>query len=136
MAQQKIVQQKRMEAIPLLIEMAKSKEIVDLDSNPVVIHALWSLHGLGQLDGSNAEALKVAQEALKHRSAAIRKNAVRVLPPTEESTKLLTEMLNERDPNTLRHILLTLSIMPPSSETGGSRQLIVCNHQKYVREDV
>lgn len=118
MAQQKIVQQKRMDAIPLLIEMAKSKEIVDLDSNPAVIHALWSLHGLGQLDGSNSEALKVAQEALQHRSAAVRKNAVRVLPPTEESTKLLTAMLNERDANTLRHILLTLSIMPPSSETG------------------
>ena len=118
MAQQKIVQQKRMDAIPLLIEMAKSKEIVDLNSNPAVIHALWSLHGLGQLDGSNAEALQVAQQALKHRSAAVRKNAVRVLPPTEENTKLLTEMLNERDANTLRHILLTLSIMPPSSETG------------------
>ncbi|EDM28088.1 probable secreted glycosyl hydrolase [Lentisphaera araneosa HTCC2155] len=118
MAQQKIVQQKRMDAIPLLIEMAKSKEIVDLDSNPAVIHALWSLHGLGQLDGSNPEALKVAQEALKHRSAAVRKNAVRVLPPTAENTQLLTAMLNERDANTLRHILLSLSIMPSSSETG------------------
>ncbi|MCH2205529.1 MAG: ThuA domain-containing protein [Lentisphaerales bacterium] len=118
MAQQKIVQQKRMDAVPLLIKMAKSKEIVDENSNPAVIHALWSLHGLGQLNGSNAEALKVAQGALKQRSAAVRKNAVRVLPASEENTKLLVEMLDEKDSNTLRHILLSLALMPASKETG------------------
>ncbi len=118
MAQQKIVQQKRMDAIPYLIELAQSKELVDSDSNPSVIHALWSLQGLGQLEGSNLEALEVAHSALKHPSAAVRKNAVRVLPLSEKTTQLLLEMLNERDANTLRHILLALSAMPSSEKAG------------------
>lgn len=118
MAQQKIVQQKRTDAIPQLIEMSQSKSLDAIGSNPSVIHALWSLHGLGQLNGSNKEALQVAQLALKHPSAAVRKNAIRVLPITEESTKLLASMLKEKDLNTLRHILLTLSLMPSSSELG------------------
>ena len=111
MAQQKIVQQQRTDAVPRLIELARSKEIVDNDSNPAVIHALWSLHGLGQLDGANAHAINVMHEALMHRSAAVRKNAVRVLPPSQESTSKLLAMLGEKDANTLRHILLTLSII-------------------------
>ena len=118
MAQQKIVQQKRMDAIPSLIELAKDKGVDAIDSNPAVIHALWTLHGLGQMDGNNTEALAVAHAALKHRSAAVRKNAVRVLPVSEASTQLLAGMLNEKDANTLRSIYLTLSTMPPSSQLG------------------
>ena len=86
--------------------------------NTTVIHALWTLHGLGQLDGSNSQALAVAQAALKHPSAGVRKNAVRVLPLTDESTQLLAYMLDERDANTLRVILLTLSTMPAYNELG------------------
>ena len=120
MAQQKIVQQKRTDAIPALIELAKDPGEDAIRSNPGVIHALWSLHGLGQLDGSNKKALKVAQDALKHRSAAVRKNAVRVLPPSAENTELLSAMLNEKDANTLRFVLLSLSTMPPSQDVGNT----------------
>ncbi|MCH2205528.1 MAG: ThuA domain-containing protein [Lentisphaerales bacterium] len=144
MAQQKIVQQKRMDAVPMLIELAKDKEIDDIGSNPAVIHSLWTLHGLGQLDGSNATALAVTHEALKHRSAAVRKNAARVLPATEESTKLLIGMLDEKEASALRHVLLTLSIMPRSQEAGeklyvlkkkieGTSALNVCYNLAFVR---
>lgn len=119
MAQKKLVQEKRMDAIPQLIEMAQDKSLDGIRSNPAVIHALWTLQGLGQMDGgSNEEALAVAHAALQHRSAAVRKNAVRVLPATAESTKLLAGMLSERDANTLRYILLTLSVMPQDDELG------------------
>lgn len=118
MAQQKIVQQKRMDAIPLLIQLAKDEGIDATDSNPAVIHALWTLHGLGQMDVSNAAALEVAHSALKHWSAAVRKNALRVLPVTEQSARLLTDMLSEKDANTLRNVFLALSTMPPSDLLG------------------
>ena len=118
MAQQKIVQQKRMDAVPLLIEFAADKGLDAIDSNPAVIHALWSLHGLGQLKGNNAQALAVAHAALNHRSAAVRKNAVRVLPVSDQSTKLLAAMLDERNANALRYILLTISTMPMSDALG------------------
>ena len=118
MAQQKIVQQNRTDAIPALIQLAQDTSVDAVSLNTTVIHALWTLHGLGQLDGSNSDALAAAHAALKHRSAGVRKNAVRVLPITEESTALLVEMLDERDANTFRTILLTLSTMPPSSQLG------------------
>lgn len=118
MAQQKIVQQKRMDAIPLLIEAAKSQELDEIDSNPVVIHSLWALHGLDQINDSNPKALKVAQEALKSKSAAVRKNAVRVLPITEQSCQLIESLLDDRDATVRRHVLLTLALMPSSKSVG------------------
>ena len=76
------------------------------------------LHGLGQVTDSNTEALTVAEQAVRHRSAAVRKNAVRVLPKTSNSTTLLSGLLDEKDPNTLRQILLTLSSMPKDDSLG------------------
>lgn len=118
MAQRKLVQQKRIDAIPFLIEMAGDAGVDDIGSNPGVIHALWTLHGLGQVAGSNPEALTVAEQAVRHRSAAVRKNAVRVLPKTAKSANLLSELLEDPDPNVLRHILLTLSSMPQDDSLG------------------
>ena len=50
--------------------------------NAGAIHALWTLHGLGALDGSNPDATAAAVAALKHPSAGVRRNAVQVLPRT------------------------------------------------------
>jgi len=118
MAQQKLVQQKQMDAIPLLVEMVEDESLDAIGSNPAVIHALWTLHGLGQFDGRNASALAVAHEALNHRSAAVRKNAVRVLPINKQSSRLLADMLDEENANTLRYIFLALSTMPASNPLG------------------
>ena len=112
MAQQKLVQHNHSDAIPKLIQLANDNSMDAAKLNTTVIHALWTLQGLGQLDGSNSQALAVAQAALKHPSAGVRKNAVRVLPLNDEST-LLAGMLDERDANTLRAILLTFT-MPAS----------------------
>ena len=98
--------------------MAGDAGVDDIGSNPGVIHALWTLHGLGQVAGSNPEALTVAEQAVRHRSAAVRKNAVRVLPKTAKSANLLSELLEDPDPNVLRHILLTLSSMPQDDSLG------------------
>jgi len=118
MAQKKLVQGKKYDAIPLLIDLAKSKNLDGIGSDPAVIHALWTLHGLGQLNGLNKEANSVAEKALNHPSAMVRKNAVQVLPKTNRSAKLLAKMLSEKNTNTLRHILLTLSVMPENNELG------------------
>ena len=112
MAQNKLVQGNKYDAVPLLIELAKSTNIDGIGSDPTVIHALWTLHGLGQLDGSNDGAISAVNTALYHPSAIVRKNAVQVLPKTNESAQLLANMLKEQNFNTLRHILLRLSEMP------------------------
>lgn len=118
MAQNKLVQGKKYDAVPSLIDLAKNKNLDGIGSNPAVIHALWTLHGLDQLDGSNEEAISSVNEALNHPSAMVRKNAVQVLPKTNRSAKLLINMLDEENSNTLRNILLRLSVMPENNEFG------------------
>ena len=104
MAQQKL---------PELIRLAQDKTMDSAKLNTTVIHALWTLHGLSALDGSNEQALAAA-----HAASVSRRPAVRVLPITDESTQRLVEMLNERDATTLRTILLTLTTMPADDALG------------------
>ena len=117
-AQRKIVQEKRLDAVPFLIELAKDHSVDSTGLNAGVIHALWSLHGLGALDGSNTETLEVAKAALNHRSAGVRKNAAKVLPENESSTLAFLEsgILNDRNFNVRRNALLEVSRMPSSKE--------------------
>jgi hypothetical protein len=118
MAQKKLVAGQKIDAIPLLINLAKNINLDDIGSDPAVIHALWSLHGLGQLDGTNENASAIAEKALIHPSAKVRKNAVQVLPKINRSAELLSKMLDEENANTLRHILLALSTMPKNDKIG------------------
>ena len=117
-AQRKIVQEKRLDAVPLLIEMAKDRSTDSLGLNTAVIHALWSLHGLGVLDGSNESALLAARAALTHKSAGVRKNAVKVLPADEASALafLKSGILKDKNLNVRRSALLEVSRMPSSKE--------------------
>ena len=131
-AQRKIVQEKRKDAVPLLIELARDQSVDSTGLNPGVIHALWSLHGLGALDGSNPAAEKVAQLALKHESSGVRKNAARVLPETETSTLafLKSGILKDKDQNVLRNAFLEVSRMPPSKEI--AEELFSMKEQKDI----
>ena len=119
-AQRKLVQEKRTDAIPMLIELAKDDSVDEIELNSSVVHALWSLHGLGALDGKNNEALAVAVAALKHKSSGVRKNAVKVLPDTKAAVSAVVSsgILDESDPNTLRNVYLKISEMPESSHVG------------------
>ena len=117
-AQRKIVQEKRTDAIPFLIELAKDESADSLGLNAGVVHALWSLHGLGALNGENSEVLSVAKATLKHKSAGVRKNAVKVLPALAESSIAVVQsgILRDKDLNVRRNAFLEVSRMPGSKE--------------------
>ncbi|HEX4149913.1 MAG TPA: c-type cytochrome, partial [Pirellulales bacterium] len=86
--------------------------------NVGAIHALWTLHGLGALDGSQPQATAAAQRALAHPSAGVRRNAVQVLARTDQSSHaLLTSgVLADSDAQVRLAALLALSEMPPSAQ--------------------
>ena len=56
-----------------------NQKLDEVGINAPAIHALWTLHGLGLLDGSHPEASKVAEKALTHSAAGVRRAAVEVL---------------------------------------------------------
>src|SRR5713101_5829725 len=82
-AQRLLVERGKQDVVPALIELAMNSKVDKIGLNAGVIHALWTLHGLGALDGSNAEATAVAVWALDHPSAGVRQNALQVLPRKE-----------------------------------------------------
>ena len=79
-AQRLLVERGQADVASQLYRLARDRSADELGLNPGALHALWTLHGLGLLNGSNAQATDVATAALRHPAAAVRKAAVQVLP--------------------------------------------------------
>jgi putative membrane-bound dehydrogenase-like protein len=117
-AQRLLVERGKQDVSPQLFELTADKNVDEIGLNPGAIHALWTLHGLGELDGGNAQATNVAVSALKHPSAGVRRNALQVLPPTPESTRAIAEsgVVQDADAQVRLAALLALADLPPSPE--------------------
>ncbi len=119
-AQRLIVESGNKAIAPKLYDLIRDTKLDGIGLNPTAIHALWTLHGLGLLDGSNAEALTVAEGALKHPAAGVRKAAAQVLPSTDRSSKALigANIIKDADLNARKDMILALADMPQSDEVG------------------
>ncbi|HLN26936.1 MAG TPA: PVC-type heme-binding CxxCH protein [Gemmataceae bacterium] len=79
-AQRLLVERGQLDVLPALIRLTGDTSVDAIGLNPAVIHALWTLQGLGALDGTHPEASAAALAALHHKSAGVRRNAIAVLP--------------------------------------------------------
>lgn len=120
-AQRLLVERGQKDVAPQLYALARNRRVDELGLNPAAVHALWTLEGLGMLDGSTAAATAVAVEALKHPAAGVRKAAVQALPATEATLKEVRAagVLNDPDPFTRLAAVLLLARLAPSDEIGG-----------------
>ncbi|MBC7920492.1 MAG: ThuA domain-containing protein [Ferruginibacter sp.] len=120
-AQRLLVERGEREVIPQLIALVKDQSLDEIGLNPAAIHALWTLHGLGALDGSDERALQAARSALKHADAGVRKTAVQVLPhqATTVEDLLQANTLGDQEPLVVLNTLLALSQVPlsPAAES-------------------
>jgi len=116
-AQRLIVESGNKAIAPELYRLIRNKKVDELGINPAAIHALWTLNGLGLLDGSNAEAFGVAVEALSHPSAGVRKAALQVLPSNSAAQAAISKagLLNDGNLNTRLAAILKISETPPSA---------------------
>jgi putative membrane-bound dehydrogenase-like protein len=119
-AQRLIVEGGYKQLAPQLFGLIRNKSIDAIGINAPAIHALWTLNGLGLLNGSDAEALTVAEDALTHPSAGVRKAALQVLPLTSRSKAAIQKagLLNDINLNTRLAAFLTIADMPASDEMG------------------
>lgn len=119
-AQRLLVERGKQDVMAALVELAGDPSVDEIGLNAGVIHALWTMHGLAALDGSNAQATKAAVAALKHKSAGVRRNAVQVLPPGPASVRTIVEsgVLKDEDGQVRLMALLTLADLPSSAEAG------------------
>ncbi|MCC9168193.1 PVC-type heme-binding CxxCH protein [Pontibacter harenae] len=119
-AQRLIVENQKKDAIPGLLNLVKDKSVDEIGLNSPAVHALWTLHGLGALDGSNTEAMEVVKNALSHPAAGVRKNAVQVLPRNQQSLDYLmgANLINDPDMRIRMAAVLAVADMPASAEVG------------------
>jgi len=72
-AQRLLVSRGDRTVVPELCDLVRDQSVDEIGLNTAAIHALWTLQGLGALDGSDANATDTAVGALKHPSAGVRR---------------------------------------------------------------
>ncbi|MEP6716459.1 MAG: PVC-type heme-binding CxxCH protein, partial [Terriglobia bacterium] len=119
-AQRLLVERGQTDIAPQLIQLARSSKTDEIGLNPGALHALWTMQGLGMLNGSNPQATAAAVAALKSPTAGVRKAALQVLPANDATLKAIRAagLLKDPDPYTRLTAILFLTQMPPSDEIG------------------
>jgi putative membrane-bound dehydrogenase-like protein len=128
-AQRLLVERGKTDVLPALFDLVRDRSVDAIGLNTAAIHALWTIHGLGKLDGTlgnldgtNQKATEVAIEALSHPSAGVRRNAVQVLPRTSEAVVaiLKARLLEDLDAQVRLMTLLALADRPGSPEVAAA----------------
>ena len=83
-AQRLLVERGDKYVAPALIALVKDQSVDAIGLNTAANHALWTLHGLGAMNGEHADATAAAIAALKHPSAGVRRNAIQVVAQRRE----------------------------------------------------
>jgi len=115
-AQRKLIEMEATGVVDDLVEMATTENIDDVGLDPGAIHALWTLEGLGAIEDNVTDLA----DALTHSAAAVRLNAVRVMPGTETVRDAILEadLLNDDDGRVRMWALLKMGEMPESDAAG------------------
>lgn len=119
-AQRLLVERGNKDVVPKLLHMARDTSVDAIGLNASVVHALWTLRGLGVLDGNFKEGNDAVVDALKHASAGVRRNAVAVLPRTPEMLQAIVAsgLLTDTDAQVRLATYLALAEMPVQADCG------------------
>ena len=120
LAQRLLVERGERDVVPALIELVQDRTVDAIGLSAGAIHALWTLHGLGQLEQPVGKSYEAAANALKHPSAGVRRNAVQALPPCEESAKRILPIVDDPDAQVRLSALLALADVETSEDVGRS----------------
>lgn len=119
-AQRLLVEAGNTSVLPALYDIVNNQEVDEIGLNAPAVHALWTIHGLGGLSGTNPEALQVAIKSLSHPAAGVRKTAIQVLPKNRQTLDAMLKLGLLQDANQVTRLaaLLALAEMPVSDEAG------------------
>lgn len=134
-AQRLLVERGKKDIVPALLELVNDPAADEIGLNGAAIHALWTLQGIGALDGSNAAAMTAVAQACRHKSAGVRRNAVQVLPLEDPANRTLVESrLDPREePQVRLAALLALADAAPSA--GSAARVLDCLVQNLATKD-
>lgn len=120
-AQRLLVERDRRDVVPALTALVLDPRVDELGLNVAAIHALWTLHGLRAID-AQPNVLAVVTGALRHPSAAVRRHAATVLPPTAATGAaiLAANLLGDPHPQVRLAALLALAEIPTDPGVGAA----------------
>jgi azurin len=132
-AQRLLVERGQKDVVPQLLALVRNPSVDEIGLNGAALHALWTLHGLGELSSLTSEAGKTAVGALKHPAAGVRKAAAMVLPTTAESASAIAAagLLEDKDLHTRLAALLVLADAPATPELGRLLYKASANAENY-----
>lgn len=123
-AQRLLVERGKTDVVPRLMDLVKDQSVDAIGLNVGAIHALWTLHGLGQLDGTHQEINQLAFAALKHPSAGVRLNALRVLPANRTAAFAIFESKTLGDPDAQVRLAAAIAISDQQPNERGAGYLL------------
>jgi len=117
-AQRLLVERGQKDVVPKLIALVRNTAVDDVGISGGAFHALWTLHGLGELNSTTTEAFRATVEALRHPAAGVRKVAAMVLPKDAASSAAIVAAgtLADPDPHTRLAVTLVVADMPTSAD--------------------
>jgi uncharacterized protein len=119
-AQRLLIERGQKDVVPQLAALTRDRSVDEIGLNGAALHALWTLHGLGETATLASEGGRAAVEALKHPAAGVRKAAAMVLPRTPEAARAIVDagLVSDPDLHTRLAVLLALADVPASSGLG------------------
>ncbi|MDX2284580.1 MAG: ThuA domain-containing protein [Bacteroidia bacterium] len=119
-AQRLLVERGQTDVVPALLDAVRNPETDALGLQPAAFHALWTLHGLGVLDGHHAAAAEAVRQALGSSSAAMRRAAVQTAPrtPALAQTLMRSRLLKDPDPAVRLAAMLAMSELESQPDAG------------------
>lgn len=121
-AQRLLVERRQADVAPQLIKLAGNRRVDEVGLNTGATHALWTLKGLGLLEGENADskARRAVEAALRNPASGVRLTAATVMPrdATGRDALLKGKLLEDADAQVRMAVLLALSEMPASDAAG------------------
>jgi putative membrane-bound dehydrogenase-like protein len=115
-AQRLLVERGQKDVVPQLVALVKDSSVDAVGTNGPALHALWTLHGLGEMSGPESPGVAVAVAALKHPAAGVRKAAAMVLPKSAQASAAILDagLLQDTDLHTRLAATLVVAEMPES----------------------
>jgi putative membrane-bound dehydrogenase-like protein len=133
-AQRLLVERGNLDVLPALYKIANNQTADGSGNNHPVIHALWTIDGLGAIS-KEEKANEVVTNALSHPSAGVRKAAIQVLSKSGWSEEVVTkyDLLNDKDANTRLAAIVSLSQVASSESLGNA--LYALSNADSVKND-
>ncbi|MFK7848701.1 MAG: PVC-type heme-binding CxxCH protein [Rhodothermales bacterium] len=134
-AQRLLVERGEKDIVDDLLSLLDDRSVDAAGINGGAIHAIWTLHGLGAIDGSLPAVTEKIQTALTHPASGVRRAALQVLPPVPALWQAISSnnLLQDENPLVILNTLLKLSELPADQAIG--RALYTLQNQPGLAED-